>query len=247
MLLDIQNLTKYYGKNNITKAVDGISLTVDKGDFIAIMGPSGSGKTTLLNLISTIDKPTSGNIFLNGMDITMIKNEELSSYRRNELGIVFQGYNLIDSLTVKENMALPMVLEKGSVSNIEKRVAEVSQMLGISHLLDKRPYEISGGEGQRTAIGRAIFNSPSLMLADEPTGNLDSKNSRAVMELFSSVNEKEGVTTLMVTHSPESASYCKKVLFIRDGKLYNKIERGESQKQFFNQILDVLSFLSTAE
>lgn len=245
MLLEINNLTKYYGKDQITRALDGVNLSVEKGDFIAIMGPSGSGKTTLLNLISTIDKPTSGNVVLDGKDITRILEKEISDFRRNQLGIVFQGFNLIDSLTVKENLAIPMVLEKNGTKEIESRVEEVSKLLGISELLDKHTYEISGGEAQRTAIGRAIFNHPSLLLADEPTGNLDSKNSRAVMELFSAINEKEGVTTLMVTHNPEAAAYCKKVIFIRDGRLYNQICRGDNQKQFFSQILDTLSFLST--
>lgn len=246
MLLEINNLTKYYGKDNITRALDGINLSVEKGDFIGIMGPSGSGKTTLLNIISTIDKPTSGNICLDGKDITRIPEQKLSDFRRNRLGIVFQGFNLIDSLSVKENLALPMVLDKKGTDKIEERVAEVSKLLGISSLLDKHTYEISGGEAQRTAIGRAIFNHPSLLLADEPTGNLDSKNSNSVMELFSTINAVEGVTTLLVTHNPEAASYCRKIIFIRDGRLYNQIQRGESQKQFFNQILDTLSFLSDA-
>lgn len=163
------------------------------------------------------------------------------------MGIVFQDFNLIDSLTVKENLALPMVLEKKPVSDIENRLSEVVRLLGIETLLEKRPYEISGGETQRVAIGRAIFNAPSLLLADEPTGNLDTKNSNAVMNLFSEINDRHGVTTLVVTHNPEAASYCKKIIFIRDGRLYNKIERGENRKQFFNQIMDVLSFLSTAQ
>lgn len=246
MLLEINDLSKYYGKDPVTKALDGISLSVEKGDFIGIMGPSGSGKTTLLNLISTIDTPTSGTILLNGQDITHLAPNELSSFRRSQLGVVFQGFNLLDSLTIRENLALPMVLDKKEVSLINKRVEQVSKMLGISHLLDKRPYEISGGEAQRTAIGRAIFNEPSLLLADEPTGNLDSKNSKAVMALFNTINAQEGVTTLMVTHNPEAASYCKQIIFIRDGKLFNNIRRGDSQKQFFNQIMDILSFLSTA-
>lgn len=245
MLLEINGLTKYYGKDNITKALDGINLSVEEGDFMGIMGPSGSGKTTLLNLIATIDVPTSGNVLLEGKDITQLNAAALSSFRRNRLGIVFQGFNLVDSLTVRENIALPMVLNKAGVEAIQARVAQVAHLLEIEALLDKRPYEISGGEAQRTAIGRAIVNKPSLLLADEPTGNLDSKNSRAVMQLFSTINAQEGVTTLMVTHNPEAASYCKRNIFIRDGKLYNMLQRGDSQKLFFNQILDTLSFLST--
>jgi putative ABC transport system ATP-binding protein len=245
MLLEIKDLTKYFGSNNVVKALDGINLSVEQGDFIGIMGPSGSGKTTLLNLISTIDKPTSGSISINGTEVSSLTSDSLASFRRRELGIVFQDFNLIDSLSVRENIMLPMILDKGREETMEKRLKEVAKILNISEILDKRPYEISGGEAQRTAIGRALFNSPQLLLADEPTGNLDSKNAGAVMRLFASINEQVGVTTMMVTHNPESASYCKRIIFIRDGKLYNMIERGESREQFFEQILHLLSFMST--
>lgn len=245
MLLEINNLTKYFGSNNVVKALDGINLSVDHGDFVGIMGPSGSGKTTLLNLISTIDKPTSGSISINGTVVSSLTSDSLASFRRRELGIVFQDFNLIDSLTIRENLMLPMILERKGREELEKRVAEIASLLNISNILDKKPYEISGGEAQRTAIGRAIFNSPQLLLADEPTGNLDSKNAGAVMKLFTSINEHIGVTTIMVTHNPEAASYCKRIIFIRDGKLYNTIERGESREQFFEQILHLLSFMST--
>jgi putative ABC transport system ATP-binding protein len=245
MLLEINNLTKYFGSNNVVKALDGINLSVDHGDFVGIMGPSGSGKTTLLNLISTIDKPTSGSISINGTVVSSLTSDSLASFRRRELGIVFQDFNLIDSLTIRENLMLPMILERKGREELEKRVTEIASLLNISNILDKKPYEISGGEAQRTAIGRAIFNSPQLLLADEPTGNLDSKNAGAVMKLFTSINEHIGVTTIMVTHNPEAASYCKRIIFIRDGKLYNTIERGESREQFFEQILHLLSFMST--
>lgn len=245
MLLEIKDLTKYFGSNNVVKALDGINLSVEQGDFIGIMGPSGSGKTTLLNLISTIDKPTSGSISINETEVSSLTSDSLASFRRRELGIVFQDFNLIDSLSVRENIMLPMILDKGREETMEKRLKEVAKILNISEILDKRPYEISGGEAQRTAIGRALFNSPQLLLADEPTGNLDSKNAGAVMRLFASINEQVGVTTMMVTHNPESASYCKRIIFIRDGKLYNMIERGESREQFFEQILHLLSFMST--
>ena len=245
MLLEIKDLTMYFGSNNVVKALDGINLSVEQGDFIGIMGPSGSGKTTLLNLISTIDKPTSGSISINGTEVSSLTSDSLASFRRRELGIVFQDFNLIDSLSVRENIMLPMILDKGREETMEKRLKEVAKILNISEILDKRPYEISGGEAQRTAIGRALFNSPQLLLADEPTGNLDSKNAGAVMRLFASINEQVGVTTMMVTHNPESASYCKRIIFIRDGKLYNMIERGESREQFFEQILHLLSFMST--
>src|SRR5574344_125877 len=245
MLWEINNLTKYFGSNNVVKALDGINLSVDHGDFVGIMGPSGSGKTTLLNLISTIDKPTSGSISINGTVVSSLTSDSLASFRRRELGIVFQDFNLIDSLTIRENLMLPMILERKGREELEKRVTEIASLLNISNILDKKPYEISGGEAQRTAIGRAIFNSPQLLLADEPTGNLDSKNAGAVMKLFTSINEHIGVTTIMVTHNPEAASYCKRIIFIRDGKLYNTIERGESREQFFEQILHLLSFMST--
>lgn len=246
MILHLSNISKHYGKRNITKALDNIDLSVERGEFIGIMGPSGSGKTTLLNLIATIDKPTLGDIRINGVNPNRLSEAQLSNFRRNELGIVFQDYNLIDSLTLSENIALPMILSKTELQTIEKRLDQVSKLLGIHHLLNKYPYEVSGGEAQRAAIGRAIFNTPSLLLADEPTGNLDSKSANKVMDLFTSINEKEKVTTLLVTHDPKAASYCQKVIFIRDGQLYNKLERGESQKNFFNEILDVLSYFNSS-
>ncbi len=246
MVLSLDGVARYYGKNGVVKALDLIDLSVDSGDFLGIMGPSGSGKTTLLNIIATIDSPTLGNIRINGTDPSSLSFGELSCFRRRELGVVFQDYNLIDSLSVAENMSLPMILDKKGISQVDKRIKEVSDILGINGILNKMPYEISGGEAQRAAIGRAIFNSPSLLLADEPTGNLDSKSSANVMQLFSTINSVQGVTTLLVTHDPQAASYCKRVVFIRDGKLYNQIERGDSQKRFFNEILDMLSFLNSA-
>lgn len=245
MVLHLSNISKHYGKGSITKALDNIDLSVEKGEFIGIMGPSGSGKTTLLNLIATIDKPTFGDIRINGINPNRLSEAQLSNFRRNELGIIFQDYNLIDSLTLKENIALPMVLNKAELQSIEKRLEQVSKLLGIHHLINKHPYEVSGGEAQRAAIGRAIINMPSLLLADEPTGNLDSKSANKVMDLLTSINDKEHVTTLLVTHDPKAASYCQKVIFIRDGQLYNKLERGESQKSFFNEILEVLSYLNS--
>jgi ABC-type lipoprotein export system ATPase subunit len=247
MILKIANLTKRYGNGLGTPALNGINLEIEEGEFIGIMGPSGSGKTTLLNLIATIDNPTTGKILINGTQPGKMSDSKMASFRRNNLGIVFQGYNLIDSLSVKENIALPMILENRKVDEIEKRVGELADFLGIKEILEKHPYEISGGEGQRTAIGRAVVNRPSLLLADEPTGNLDSKSSAKVMELFTGLNAKERVTTLLVTHDPFAASYCKTVLFIRDGKLYNKITKGESQKEFFNDILEVLSYLNSTQ
>lgn len=200
----------------------------------------------MLNLIATLDRPTLGDIRINGMNPAKLSEAKLSDFRRNELGIVFQDYNLIDSLTLRENMALSMILDKAPLEQIEGRLRELGEALGISSILDKYPYEVSGGEAQRAAIGRAVFNTPSLLLADEPTGNLDSKSANKVMELFASINKNEKVTTLLVTHDPKAASYCQKVLFIRDGKLYNKLEQGDSQKRFFDDILDVLSFFNSS-
>lgn len=245
MILELSNIQKFYGNKKITKAVDGIDLTVEKGDFIGIMGPSGSGKTTLLNIIASIDKPTLGNIKINDIDPFQLKAKDLSNFRRNELGIVFQNYNLIESLTVQENIALPMILEKKNIEEINTRLAFLTKKLGLNNLLEKYIYEISGGEAQRAAIARAIFNHPSLLLADEPTGNLDSKNANDVMQLLSSINQEEHVTTLLVTHDPNAASFCKKVLFINDGKLYNQLNRGESQKVFFDEILDSMSYFNS--
>lgn len=245
MILELNNIQKFYGKKKITKAIDGIDLKVKEGDFIGIMGPSGSGKTTLLNIIASIDKPTVGEVKINGIDPFQLKAKELSNFRRNKLGIVFQRFNLIESLTVEENIALPMILEKKNIQEINARLSFLAHKLGIHQLLDKQIYELSGGEAQRTAIARAIFNHPSLLLADEPTGNLDSKSANDVMQLLSTINQEENVTTLLVTHDPKAASYCKKVLFINDGKLYNQLQRGESQKVFFDEILDSISYFNS--
>lgn len=246
MSLQLNNITKTYGKRIVTEALKGISLSVKDGDFLGIMGPSGSGKTTLLNIIATIDNPTSGAVLVNDKDPHAVSEKELALFRRRELGIVFQSYNLLDTLTVRENIALPMALEKKSVKEIDARVNELAALLGIRKLLDKMPYEISGGEAQRTAIGRAVVNKPSLLLADEPTGNLDSKSSADVMSLLTKLNKEEGVTTVLVTHEAQAASYCDRVIFIKDGLLNNEINKGDNPKQFFQQIMDVLTFFNTS-
>ncbi len=243
--LEIKNLKKYYGtKNNITKAVNDLSLEVEEGEFVAIMGASGSGKTTLLNCISTIDEVTSGHIFIDRKDITELKEKELASFRRENLGFIFQDFNLLDTLTISENISLALIINKEDVNKVDKKVSDIAEKLGIEEILNKYPYEVSGGQKQRCACARALINKPKLILADEPTGALDSKSSRMLLETMDEMNEKLNATILMVTHDSFSASFCKRVLFLKDGKIFNEIRRGEKpRKEFFNEILDVLTLL----
>ena len=244
-ILEVKNLKKYYGSHgNITKAVDGISFDVLEGDFVAIMGASGSGKTTLLNTISTIDTVTSGNIYLDGVDITTLKEEELADFRRENLGFIFQDFNLLDTLTIEENTSLSLIINHEDILKVDKKVDEIVKKLGIRDILDKFPYEVSGGQKQRCACARALINEPKLILADEPTGALDSKSSRMLLETMDEMNERLNATILMVTHDSFSASFCKRVIFIKDGKIFNEILKGDkSRKDFFNEILDVLTML----
>ena len=244
-ILEVKNLKKYYGSHgNITKAVDGISFDVLEGDFVAIMGASGSGKTTLLNTISTIDTVTSGNIYLDGVDITTLKEEELADFRRENLGFIFQDFNLLDTLTIEENISLSLIINHEDILKVDKKVDEIVKKLGIRDILDKFPYEVSGGQKQRCACARALINEPKLILADEPTGALDSKSSRMLLETMDEMNERLNATILMVTHDSFSASFCKRVIFIKDGKIFNEILKGDkSRKDFFNEILDVLTML----
>ncbi|MGO0985665.1 ABC transporter ATP-binding protein [Clostridioides difficile] len=241
--LIVSNLSKVYGKKMIFNALNNISFSIDNGEFVGIMGPSGSGKTTLLNMISTIDKPTTGKIELKGKNPLSLKGEELALFRRRELGFVFQDFNLLDTLTVGENIVLPLTLDKMSVKEQDEKLNEVSKILGIEDLLNKRTFEVSGGQAQRTAIARALINKPSILLADEPTGNLDSKSSKTVMELFQKINKENKVTTMMVTHDPLAASYCNRILFIKDGAIYNEIYKENSREQFYQEIMDVLTLL----
>lgn len=243
--LEIKNLKKFYGtKNNITKAVNDLSLEVEEGEFVAIMGASGSGKTTLLNCISTIDEVTSGHILIDGKDITELKEKELASFRRENLGFIFQDFNLLDTLTIFENISLALIINKEDANKVEKKVKNIAEKLGIEEILNKYPYEVSGGQKQRCACARALINKPKLILADEPTGALDSKSSRMLLETMDEMNEKLNATILMVTHDSFSASFCKRVLFLKDGKIFNEIRRGEKpRKEFFNEILDVLTLL----
>ncbi len=244
-ILKVSNLKKYYGcNNNITKALNNISFTVSDNEFLAIMGSSGSGKTTLLNTIATIDTVTSGNIIINGVDITNLNEEELSNFRKDKLGFVFQDFNLLDTLTIRENIALSLIINKEDKNKIDKLVDDISRKLGIEEILEKYPYEVSGGQKQRCASARALINNPKLILADEPTGALDSKNARILLETFKEMNEKLKATILMVTHDAYSASYAGRVLFIKDGKIFNELVKGEkSRKDFYDEIIEVLTLL----
>ena len=236
-LLKIEKIEKYYGnRSSITKAVDNISFEVDSGEFVAIMGASGSGKTTLLNLISTIDKVTSGHIYVKGND--------LNRFRREELGFIFQDFNLLDNLTAYENIALALSIQNIKAVDIEPRVKKVATDLDIQNILQKYPYQLSGGQKQRVASARAIITDPKLILADEPTGALDSKSSRMLLERFDYLNQELGATILMVTHDAFTASYSSRVIFIKDGQIFNEIHRGKnSRKEFFDQIIDVMTLL----
>lgn len=246
-LLSVRNLNKIYPGKVAHKALTNIDLTIEEGEFVGIMGPSGSGKTTLLNMVSTIDRPTSGELRIGGLDPYMLKGEKLAHFRRRELGFVFQAFNLLDTLTVRENIVLPLTLDGASLGEMKRRTAEIADKLGIAAILDKRTYEISGGQAQRTAIARALIHRPKLVLADEPTGNLDSKAARDVMELMSKLNKEEGATTMLVTHDAMAASYCDRVLFIKDGQFYTEIHCGDNRAAFYQKIINVLALLGGNE
>ena len=244
-ILSVEHLEKYYGnKGNVTKAVDDVSFSLDKGEFIAIMGASGSGKTTLLNCISTIDTATAGHIFINGQDITSLNSKKLARFRRDELGFIFQDFSLLDTLTAFENIALALSINNTPAGEIDDKVKGVAHQLMIDDILEKYPYQMSGGQKQRVAAARAIVTNPSLILADEPTGALDSKSARMLLESFEFLNKNLSATILMVTHDSFTASYCQRVLFLKDGKVFNEIDRGsDSRKQLFGRIIEVLSLL----
>ncbi|MBS4201928.1 ABC transporter ATP-binding protein [Bacillus sp. FJAT-49732] len=242
-MLKIKNLSKVYDGKVAYRALSDIDLTIEEGEFVGIMGPSGSGKTTLLNMVATIDQPTSGAILINGKDPFRLKQNDLALFRRRQLGFVFQDFNLLPTLTVEENIVLPLTLDGVSVKVMDEKVEAIAEKLGIKEILNKRIYEISGGQAQRTAIARATIHSPQMVLADEPTGNLDSKASKAVMEMMESINKNDKTTMMMVTHDPIAASYCDRVVFIKDGKFYNEVHRGDNRQTFFQKIIDVLSLL----
>lgn len=243
-VLVAKNLRKVYGsRGNVYTALHDIDLNIKEGEFVGIMGPSGAGKTTLLNIISTIDKPSSGTVTIDSEDIVKMNEDKLSVFRRNKLGFVFQDFNLLDTLTVKENIVLPLSLSKVDLNEIKQRLKEVSESLGIEDILNKYPYEISGGQKQRTAAARAIISKPALILADEPTGALDSKASTELLQALSNLNEESKATIMMVTHDAFAASYCRRIIFIKDGLLFTELVRGGSRKEFFQKILDVLKTL----
>ena len=244
-MLQVQNMEKYYGsKNNVTKALDRVSFDVEAGEFLAIMGASGSGKTTLLNCISTIDTISAGEILLDGVSIAGLSEGELAKFRRERLGFVFQDFNLLDTLTIEENIGLALSLNHQDPGTVQNRVREVAGKLGITDVLTKFPYQVSGGQKQRTAVARAMVAGQSLLLADEPTGALDSKASKNLLEIMTAMNRGLGATILMVTHDAYSASYAKRVLFLKDGRVFNELLRGERGRPvFYHEILDVLAAL----
>lgn len=247
-ILKVENITKIYGgkKGGMKfKALDKFSLEIEKGEFVGVMGPSGSGKTTLLNIMATIDTPSSGELFINGTNPTKLDEKNIALFRRKELGFIFQDFNLLDSLSIKENIILPLVLEKVKVRELEKRLEDIANLLNIKDILNKKPYEISGGQQQRAACARALIHNPSIILADEPTGNLDSKASQDVMETLTNLNTKKEATIMMVTHDPFSASFCKRIIMIKDGKYFLEIVNGGNRQAFFKEIMDSLSLLGS--
>ena len=241
--IEVCDVEKYYGAgNNITKAVNRVSFSVAEGEFLGIMGASGSGKTTLLNMMSTIDRVTAGHIFYGGTDITELNEDALSDFRKENLGFIFQDFNLLDTLTIEENIILAMSLHGKKKKAIDKKVNEILKILGIDEIRDKFPNQVSGGQKQRCACARALVNEPKLILADEPTGALDSKSAQMLLATLKQMNQDMGATILMVTHDAFSASYCKRILFLRDGEIFNEIVRGKkSRREFLNEILDILA------
>ncbi len=245
IVVEAKNIKKVYGtKGNVHTALDDITLKVHEGEFVGVMGPSGAGKSTLLHCISTIDRPTSGEIYIDGIRITNLDEEQLANFRREKLGFIFQDYNLLDTLTVKENIILPLALARVDLHELEERVNQVAKTFGLDTILEKYPYQISGGQKQRTAAARAMITKPILLLADEPTGALDSKSATDLLESLKVLNKVERATILLVTHDAFAASYCDRVIFIKDGKLFTELVKGKrTRKQFFQKVLDVLSAL----
>ncbi|KJB87607.1 bacitracin ABC transporter ATP-binding protein [Paenibacillus sp. E194] len=246
-MLEVKNVSKVYEGKVSYQALSNLNLTIGEGEFVGIMGPSGSGKTTFLNVVSTIDKPTSGEVLIGGSNAHALNKRKLALFRRRQLGFVFQDFNLLQTLTVKENIVFPLTLENVSIKEQEQRVQAIAEKLGIKQILDKRTYEISGGQCQRTAIARAMIHNPKLLLADEPTGNLDSKSAKDVLEMMQKINKEDGTTMMMVTHDAFAASYCDRVIFIKDGSLYRELHKHNQRQVFFQEIMNVLSAIGGAE
>lgn len=245
-IVSVENISKTYGSKKAKQqyqALKNISFDVHEGEFIGIMGASGSGKTTLLNLLGTLDKPTSGTYMMNGQLVTKLNKKQLAEYRMNNIGFIFQDYNLLETMTLKENIILPLSLKGVSVKTIDAKLLPLVTDLGIKDILNKYPYEVSGGQQQRAAACRALITEPKLILADEPTGNLDSKSSKDLLKLLTHIHQTYKTTIIMVTHDVFAASYCEKIMFIRDGEIYNELYAGDDKKQFFDSILDVMSVL----
>ncbi len=244
-VLEVAHLEKVYGAlGNVTRALNDVSFTVNRGEFVGIMGASGSGKSTLLNCVSTIDSATSGTIRINGQDVTRMKQAKLSQFRREELGFIFQDSNLLDTLTARENIALPLTIARTNAAEISTRVQDVAARLSISQVLDKYPYQMSGGQQQRVAAARALVTDPTMIMADEPTGALDSKSARLLLESLEALNRRLRATVLMVTHDSFAASYTSRVLFIRDGKIFTELRRGDTdRREFFDRIMEVVAMM----
>lgn len=242
-VLEVVDLVKEYGSlGSVTRALKGITMAISKGEFVGVMGPSGSGKTTLLNVVSTIDAPTSGRVWIGGREVTGLPRREVARFRRERLGFIFQDFNLLDTLTLRENIALALSIAGTAPGAIDRQVTATARRLGIEDALDKFPYQVSGGQKQRAAAARAIIGSPDLILADEPTGNLDSQSARALLEALVDLNRELQATIMMVTHDPVAASYCERILFIKDGLLFTELFRGEATRtQFFDRILSALA------
>lgn len=249
-IIKVENISKVYGSkknSNHYTALKNISFEVNQGDFIGVMGSSGSGKTTLLNILGSLDKPTGGRFLMNGNEVGALNRNQLAKHRMENIGFIFQDYNLLETMTLKENIILPLALRGKDIAAIEAKVSSLAENLGISHVIEKYPYEVSGGEQQRAAACRALVNDPKVILADEPTGNLDSKSGKDLLKLLTQINTEFGATILMVTHDVFAASYCRKILFIRDGEIYNELYGGSDRKQFFDSIINVMSMLGGGE
>ncbi|RJG16635.1 ABC transporter ATP-binding protein [Paenibacillus thiaminolyticus] len=240
-MLEVRNVSKVYEGKQSYQALSNLNLKVNTGEFVGVMGPSGSGKTTLMNVVSTIDKPTSGEVYVGNQQMNKLSKRKLALFRRRELGFVFQDFNLLQTLTVKENIIFPLALDGIGIKEQDARVNAIAEKLGITSILNKRTYEISGGQCQRTAIARAVIHQPKLILADEPTGNLDSKSAQDVLQTLERLNKEEGATMMMVTHDAQAASYCDRVIFIKDGTLFQELNKSGSRQVFFQGIMDILS------